>query len=137
MAKIVLIGCSAKKSKGPAPARDLYQGDLFKKSLAYANKILKPKTIFVLSAKHGLVPLDKRLVPYDCTLKTMPARERKAWGQKVLKELQKETDIQKDSFVILAGKSYYQYLLGGLTKWELPLDDMRIGERLRFLKNAL
>jgi hypothetical protein len=134
MATIILIGCSAKKSCVPAPARDFYQGALFKESLTYAG-LLKPKAIFVLSAKYHLVPLNKKLTPYDASLNTMPAEERKAWARKVLGALQKETNTEKDTFIILAGKKYYQYLIPHLINNKLPLAYMRIGKQIQWLKN--
>jgi hypothetical protein len=41
MAKIVLIGCSKTKLSGTHPARELYTGGLFKKSLAKAVRLEK------------------------------------------------------------------------------------------------
>jgi hypothetical protein len=135
MAKIVLIGCSKTKSPKPAPARDFYQGDLFKKSLAWAERH-KIKTIFVLSAKYGLVPLDKRLSCYNETLNEKPAEERKEWAENVFKNLAKKTNLKKDEFTILAGKKYYQYLFPHFAKKPyMPITHMRNGQAMNWLDN--
>ena len=57
MRKIVLISCVSKKLVHAAKVRDIYVSPLFRLNLAYAES-LKPDAIYVLSAKHGLLPLD-------------------------------------------------------------------------------
>ena len=69
MAKIVLLSCTKAKLDKPAPAQDLYSpSPMFQKTKAYGES-LKPDKMYILSAKHHLVPLDKELEPYDMTLK--------------------------------------------------------------------
>jgi hypothetical protein len=133
MATIVLIGCGAQKACAPAPARDLYQGPLFKKSLAWAER-RRPDAIYVLSAKHGLVPLNRKLACYDESLNGKPAAERKAWAARVLAALKKAADPAKDTFIVLAGARYSQYLRPFLPNAAYPLDGKRIGERQQWLK---
>ena len=63
MKEIVLIACVSKKGKTRAKAKDLYKGALFTRSLAYA-KSLKPDKIFIISALHGLLSLEKEIELY-------------------------------------------------------------------------
>jgi cytoplasmic iron level regulating protein YaaA (DUF328/UPF0246 family) len=137
MAKIVLIGCRKSKLSGTHPARELYTGDLFKKSLAYAETILKADKIFVLSALHGLIPLERKIASYDCTLNTMRAAERRAWADKVKKSLAKAVSLEKDTIVVLAGKKYYEYLDLPAPRSQYPLAGLPNGKRLQWLKNKL
>ena len=58
MRTIVLISCAFQKEDSKMEAQKIYKSTLFKKSLAYAKK-LKPDAIYILSAKHHLLPLDK------------------------------------------------------------------------------
>uniref|UniRef100_UPI0038B36EF6 DUF6884 domain-containing protein n=1 Tax=Agromyces humi TaxID=1766800 RepID=UPI0038B36EF6 len=51
MTKIGLVGCAAQKLRRPAPARDLYVSQLFRKSSAYVE--WNCDAWFILSAKHG------------------------------------------------------------------------------------
>jgi hypothetical protein len=50
-----------------------YVHALFQKMMAYAHS-LKPKSIFILSAKYGLLSLDDTIDPYEQTLKPAFAR---------------------------------------------------------------
>lgn len=68
--KIALISCVKQKADKPQKARNLYISSLFVKSLEYAEKINVDK-IYVLSAKYGLVPIDKVIEPYEKTLNNM------------------------------------------------------------------
>lgn len=132
MKTIVLISCGSKKLDKKAKAHDLYTSPLFKKSLCYASS-LKPDRIFILSAKHHLLPLSRIISPYDKTLNDMTPSEINDWAGKIIKSLKKESDFEKDRFVILAGSSYIKHLTKHLPKAETPLKRKRIGERLRWL----
>ena len=132
MKKIVLISCVSKKGTEPVQAEKLYQSPLFVKSLAYAKK-LNPDAIYILSAKHYLLPLDKVIEPYDQRVSNKKA-ENEAWGAKVIEQLKKVADLQKDKFVILAGKDYVKSLKGSLKKVELPFEGVKgNGEMLQIL----
>ena len=68
--QIVLISCVKSKGKQPAQSQDLYESDLFRKSLAYA-RCLRPDAIYILSAKYHLLDLDRQIEWYDKTLNKM------------------------------------------------------------------
>ncbi len=132
MKKIVLLSCVSKKLKSPAAARDLYTSALFKKSFSYATR-QDPDAIFILSAEHGLLQPDTVIDPYDKTLNRMPVAERKSWANKVIRDLSKYCDLEKDLFLILAGRRYCEFLLPHLRNIENPMSAMGIGKRLNFL----
>lgn len=136
MKKIVLLSCVSKKGNQKTKAKDLYESPLFTKSLAYGQK-LKPDDIYILSAKHHLLDLDTEIEPYNLTLNEMPQNDRTNWGKKVIEQLQKVANIEKDKFIILAGQNYLTPIQNSLTKIETPLKGLKIGERLRFLTNEL
>ena len=137
MKHVALISCGKRKAAHPAPARDLYQGDLFRKSLRYAEEVLEADEMFILSAKHGLVALDEVIAPYEQTLNRMPAAEVRAWGRRVVDELRAETDLEQDRFTILAGANYRKHLTPALKHVDVPIEGLRFGEQLRFFKEAL
>jgi hypothetical protein len=58
--KIVLVSCVKSKLSHPAKARDLYISTLFKSNLEYACR-QNPDGIYILSAKYGLLELDRKL----------------------------------------------------------------------------
>ena len=115
MAKIVLISCASQKkeTKGvPVEAKELYTSTLFKKALKYAEN-LGHDYLYILSAKHHLLPLDKKVNTYDKTLNKMSAEECIQWGRIVLNNLKtKGHDIEHDEFILLAGEKYCRYILG-------------------------
>ena len=136
MKTIILISCAAKKAKEKSKAEDLYISPLFKKSLAYAKTLTTTDNIYILSAKHHLLPLDKVIAPYDVSLKKDITKEedRVKWGEKVIEELKKVADIKKDKFIILAGKDYVKPIKDRLVNVELPFDGVRgNGEMLQRL----
>ncbi|MBL7215590.1 MAG: hypothetical protein ISS71_07920 [Phycisphaerae bacterium] len=132
MKKVVLISCVSKKVNYPAPAKDLYNSPLFKKSYAYAVSLV-PDRIFILSAKYGLVESHQTIAPYDLTLNSLDAQEIQEWSQMVIEKLKSLTDIENDKFIFLAGEKYRRYLLPCVSNYEIPLLGLKIGEQLSWL----
>jgi cytoplasmic iron level regulating protein YaaA (DUF328/UPF0246 family) len=136
MGKIVLITCVKKKRDRKCKAEDLYISPFFKKNLAYA-KSLYPDKIFILSAKYGLLPLDKEIDTYDLTLNSFKKEELKRWAENTLRQLQQETNFDNDKFIFLAGDKYRKYLLPKIKNYEIPFKGLGIGKQLQFLKNKI
>jgi hypothetical protein len=140
MAKIVLLSCTKSKIDRTAPAQELYSASpMFQKTLEYGKK-LKPDKMFILSAKHHLVPLTKELAPYDKTLKEMPKDEKEKWGEETVKQMRSAgINPEKDKFIFLTGGEY----LKPLTKYipeenmETPMEGKRFGQRLKWLNSQL
>lgn len=131
--KIVLISCASKKLEIPAKAAKIYCSPLFKLNLRYAQS-LNPDKIFILSAKYGLLYLDKEISPYNLALDSMKDNEIKEWAEKVLIQLKKVSNIQRDEFIFLAGERYRKYLLPSIKYYRIPLKGLGIGKQLKFLK---
>jgi hypothetical protein len=136
MKEYVLISCVSQKLDHPALSKDLYTSPLFKLCYRYATS-LKPDAIFVLSAKYGLVSCDQEIAPYNMTLNNMKTRGVKKWSERVLAELSKQTDLQKDLFIFLAGDKYRKFLLPHIRHCQIPMEGLRIGEQLSWLKKKL
>jgi len=133
---VVLISCVSKKLDQKARAKDLYISPLFRKNMAYALK-LQPDAIYILSAKYGLLKPDDEIEPYDLTLNTMRAKERKEWADGVLKKLGEVEDIENSNFVFLAGANYRKYLVEHMPRYEVPMEGLQIGKQLQFLTEQL
>jgi len=133
MEKIVLIACANKKLLKETMAKDLYISPLFKYNFVYA-KSLKPEKIFILSAKHGLLRLNKRIKPYNKTLNEMSVKDIKNWSEKIISKLKKITNLNKDEFIFLAGQRYYKYLIPYIKNYKIPLKGLGIGKQLKYLK---
>lgn len=140
MAKIVLLSCTKSKLDHEAPAQELYSASpMFQKTLEYG-KSLKPDKMYILSAKHHLVPLDKKLAPYDKTLKEMPKDEKETWAEETFKQMKsKGINPDKDNFIFLTGKEYMKPLTKYIPEGniEMPLEGKRFGERLKWLNNQI
>src|SRR3989344_2737787 len=130
MAKIVLISCVSKKVDYKAKAIDLYDSPLFKKSLNYARSLNMDK-IFILSAKYGLVNINKEIEQYNKTLNQMHSKEIMDWADMVLRQLKEVCDLDKDEFIFLAGNNYSKFLIPSLKNYSVPMEGLGIGKQLK------
>jgi len=135
-ADIVLISCVKSKQDSPCPAEDMYTSTLFKKMMAYAQR-LAPRKIFILSAKYGLLDPKTVIAPYEQTLNKMKLSERSIWAQEVLNKLKTETDLNKDHFVFLAGVRYREGIISFIPLHSIPMKNMPFGKQLQWLEEQL
>src|SRR3954447_20698251 len=105
--RIALVACCGQKLDRAAPAQELYTGPLFRRAAAYARTF---DGWYILSAKYGLVRPDEVIVPYDCTLLTMRAADRLAWGERAAGQMA-EAGISGAALVALAGAKYTEPLV--------------------------
>lgn len=135
---IICVLCVSQKQNTATLARDLYTSDWFRKAAAYAEK--HADAWYILSAKYGLVSPDQNIAPYDETLNRMPASARRAWAQRVIKDLRGHLK-PGDRVIFLAGARYRENLVAHIQKLgctaEIPMQGLRIGEQKRWLKEQL
>ena len=140
MSTIVLLSCTKSKLDHTAPAQELYSASpMFQKTLEYGKK-LKPDKMFILSAKHHLVPLTKELAPYDKTLKEMSKDEKEKWGEETIKQMKSAgINPEKDKFIFLTGSEYMKPLANYIPEnnMEKPMEGKRFGQRLKWLNSEL
>lgn len=133
---IALVACVKSKSAQPKPAKELYTSTLFKGTSAYAREV--SDQWFILSAKYGLLKPDQIIAPYEKTLNTMPAAERRAWAQTVIRDLRKWVN-PGDEIIFLAGKRYREYLIPSLERIgcriTIPMEGLTFGKQLSWLKD--
>lgn len=135
MKRVVLISCVSRKLPHKAAAGELYVSDLFKKNLAYARS-LSPDSVYILSARHGLLGLEEIIEPYEQTLNTMKDKEVRAWAGRVLEQMHGKVGAG-DEVVFLTGEKYRKYLLPHFINAQVPMRGLGIGRQLAFLKHAL
>jgi basic membrane lipoprotein Med (substrate-binding protein (PBP1-ABC) superfamily) len=112
---------------------------MFQKTLEYG-KALKPDKMYILSAKHHLVPLQKELAPYDKTLKEMSKDEKEKWGEETIQQMKSSgINPEKDQFVFLTGSEYMKPLAKYIPEEhiEKPMEGKRFGERLKWLNGQV
>lgn len=135
--RLALVSCVKRKVPAPAPARDLYTSDLFRLMRQYAEN--SAERWFILSAKHGLVSPDKVIAPYEQTLNSMTASERKLWARGITEQLGAILSNQAQ-VLLLAGRRYREHLepwlLARGCQVEVPLRGLPIGRQLQWLKKA-
>jgi len=135
---IALIGCSGPKLKQAAPARQLYTSQLFRSTLAFAER--RHDAVYVISAKHELVALDQVVAPYDLTMADVAKEWRVVWGTRVWGSIQSRHQNVDRQVFIYAGKDYAQPIRrAGFHRatFHEPLAKMQIGQRLRWLRAQL
>jgi len=124
-----LVACGKEKAAAAAPARELYTGSLFRAALADA--IATNDVVFVVSAKHGLVELDRVIEPYDDKLTRGRAY---AWAEDVVRELDKRIPWRRQ-VTIHAGDVYASALAARLRKDAVdPFEGKTLGARLAAYK---
>lgn len=130
--QIALIACSKTKRMGTHKAKDLYQGELFKKSFEYCSK--NYSRVFILSAKYGLLDPDSVISYYDETLKTKTEADKKNWAEKIIKQIH-SLNIDFENIICFAGKDYNKYL--PCVKFFNQFKNFAIGKQLNFYKRKL
>lgn len=134
---IVFIGCGAKKMKKPCKAKKMYVGNYVQLCLAYAQTFTTQDNIYILSAKYGVLPLEKVIEPYNKTLNNMNRQEKQDWKNMVIKQLE-EMNINKDTEVVfICGTNYYTLLEDYFTNYKLPLPKQGIGVQQHFMLEEL
>jgi len=98
---------------------------------------------------HHVLKLDEEIDPYDVTLCNVPKHKRKSglkilnsvekreWGKRVIDQFAKISDFENGNFIILAGQEYIKPIINHITNIELPLNRLRQGKRVKFLKSHL
>lgn len=128
---IVVVGCGSKKLDHAAPAAELYQGGYFKLRLAYARQLTSDENIFILSALHGFIPLDRVIEPYDLRM-GQPGSIHPA----DLKAQAEQFGMFQDRWTVLAGIDYIKACLALTSNIITPLRG-KVGEQMAWLKGQL
>lgn len=135
--KVFLVACVAGKRPEPVPAAELYTSTWFTKARGLIEAT--GATWFILSAEHGLLSPETVIGPYERTLNLMSASDRRAWAEKV----QREMAIQlpnAEEVVIFAGKRYREHLMPWLrehfSRVSVPMEGLPIGRQLSWMTHA-
>jgi hypothetical protein len=132
--RIGFVGCVKAKGGEPTAAQDLYISPLFRgRRRAVARTCTE---WWILSAAHGLVHPRTVVAPYDVTLTTMTAAERRRWAERVAAQIDEHIGLGPGDVVELhAGDAYGGFGLvdairaRGATV-EQPTAGMKIGRQL-------
>jgi hypothetical protein len=129
MKPLYLIACSGAKLGRIAPAAELYTGQAFRLAMAAAERA--GADVIILSALHGAVFPNLLIAPYDLSLSTMAADDRRQWAANVRHAL---SEYHGRQITVLAGK-HYAAAVEGWPNISRPLAGLGIGQQLAALKN--
>nr|WP_145401728.1 DUF6884 domain-containing protein [Paenibacillus xylanexedens] len=140
MKTIALIGCAKNKLNTKSKSKDIYTGDLFKKSKTHVEK--HHDGFFILSALHGLLEPEKEIEPYDYTLNDLTKKQIEEWSESVHKQLLSAIkEGENVELFIYAGDKYRKFLLPLLEKSgfkvSVPLKGLGIGQQLAWFKDNI
>lgn len=90
-----------KRDVDVSPALHLYTGSYFRACARYAIAAVGPDRVLILSAKHGLIRLDKLLTPYNVRFGMAGAV-----GRATLERQRDEYGIGNTPALVLGGKDY-------------------------------
>lgn len=102
---LIITGCTKRKLGPVAPAKDLYQGTIFRKVREYAESM--GFDYVIISAKHGLLFPESVIEEYEQVLKS--AEDIEAIRPDVEERLGEILD-QYDTIVVIAGSNYRKVL---------------------------
>jgi hypothetical protein len=137
MKTVVLLMCGKNKLPCKAKVKDLYTSGRFRKSIEYAETLTTKDNIFVLSAKHGVLDLDREIEPYNKSIYKMNSDEKNEWANMVIAQLESRYDINNDRFVFLTDDYYNEPIYPKLKNFELPLKSMDQKDHWCWFNNKL
>ena len=115
------------------PAKDLYQGVLFKAGYKYL-KNLQVDRIYILSALYGLI-YETDLVGYYELRLAHNKEDNLNWANSVITKLSEVADLDNDVFIILAGNDYMRNIVSKIKHYVCPLVGCGgLGCQLQWLK---
>jgi hypothetical protein len=129
--------CGRNKLTHADKARNMYTSERFRKSLEYAKTLTAEENIYILSAKHGLLELDRVIEPYDKSIYEMPITGKKEWANVVVSQLKHCTNIELDNYIFLTDDDYCKYISENIINAELPLKNLDYKEHFNWFCDKL
>ena len=118
---LCLVSCGRRKRQEAAPARVLYCSARFERTRRFVEE--RRWRWFILSARHGLLPPERVIAPYDQTLGTMSEPDRKRWAEAVLDALQRRL-YRPQSVIVFADCVYTAHVAPALRERGIAVCDL-------------
>ena len=129
MTWIVVLSCGDRKAGSPRPAYLLYTGTAFISNLTWARSVMPLSRIYILSAKHGLIPSSQEIAPYDLKMGS-----RGSASSDMIKAQALILGVSKASICFIGGQSYYETLRHAFDRVEHPTKGLTMGYRAQWMK---
>lgn len=104
---LVVIPCGVAKARHRSPAGLLYTSGVHRLAQRAARALTGPDSIRILSAKHGLLPLDQLVDPYDLRL----GEPESVTPDELREQAGKQGLLGRPDVVVLAGRDYTRLVL--------------------------
>lgn len=118
---VALLSCTKDKKSKRCQACEMYSASKnFKAAYSYANKAADK--VFILSSKYGLLECDDEIDPVNENMAKKPPYEKRLWATNVIDKLSRLCNPEKDEFLIIAQKEYFEYLAGEIRNCYFPLE---------------
>lgn len=98
------------------PAGLLYTGSYHKAALGYALAIAKPENIRILSAKYGLLALDKSVAPYDLKM-----GQEGSVSEDQVRQQAADQGLLDEQVIAVTGSKYFEVIAKVWPNAERPL----------------
>lgn len=98
-----IVACGEKKLPYPTKAKNLYQGSYFTACFNYAKEM--SDSIYIISAKHGLIKPDEVISPYNLRI-----NDEEAITAQEVKEQAQQLKILDSEIVVLGGNEYVKFI---------------------------
>ncbi len=136
MRNVYLLTCSRRKTENVAIAKDLYTSPSFIAARKIAEK--EGAIWYIISAKHGLIDPEKKIKPYDLSLRSLSEIEKDKWTSNIVNSIIKNLDTN-DKITFLGDDLYFNHLseklrLAGFNVTS-PLFGKTIDEKLHWLNS--
>lgn len=128
---VAVVGCGATKRAVATNAGDMYLGAYHRACRAVAAQITTETRTFILSARHGLLPLRTLIEPYDLRM----GQPGSVTGETVRNQADKLGLLTAQPVVVLAGRRYSEIAKRAWPTAHTPLEGVSgIGQQLKMLK---
>lgn len=128
---IVIVSCGARKRAEPSEAIKLYTGPYFAAMRAWAQSVVPLSHIFILSARHGLIPSGRVIGPYEQRMNQADA----VTADRVRRQAT-DLGLLDDEVVVLGGKPYVQLVRSVWPQAVAPFASGGIGTQMGAMKRA-
>lgn len=131
MTDLVVTPCGARKLTTAARADRLYTGPYFVACMRYARKLAPLDRIRILSAKHGLIPVDLFLCPYNLRF----GMGGTVTVERLREQASEQGILDASDVVVLGGREYTSRALQVWPRARTPLTDITggMGHQMRAL----
>ena len=111
-----------------------HRSSVFQLTLQYAQR--QYDTLFVVGKKKGLIEIEEMIEPEDQSIHEISKKEAIDLTKKVVDQLQERfgEDFKEQIYYLFLPKLFREFLLRELIYYEIPMEEMKGGQQIQWLK---